>query len=148
MTVPETSMSYLRTAARAADEKQAENLVALDVSDALGIVDSFLVASASNERQVSAVVDAIEDALIQEHDIRPIRREGKGQGRWVLLDYGDVIVHVQHEEDRAFYALERLWNESPVLNLGLETTDSAADPTDPADSSGSEDDGASAATQA
>lgn len=127
MTVPETSMSYLRTAARAADEKQAENLVAMDVSDALGIVDSFLVASASNERQVSSVVDAIEDALIQEHDLRPIRREGKGQGRWVLLDYGDVVVHVQHEEDRAFYALERLWNESPVLDLGLESTADRAD---------------------
>lgn len=121
MTVPETSMSYLRTAARAADDKQGENIVALDVSDALGIVDSFLVTSASNERQVSAVVDAIEDALIEEHDLRPIRREGKGGGRWVLLDYGDVIVHVQHEEDRAFYALDRLWNESPVLDLGLDS---------------------------
>ncbi|MDO5619394.1 ribosome silencing factor [Kocuria sp.] len=119
MTVPETSMAYLRTAARAADEKQAENIVALDVSDTLAIVDSFLVTSASNERQVSAIVDAIEDALIQEHDLRPIRREGKGEGRWVLLDYGDVVVHVQHDEDRAYYALERLWNESPVLDLGL-----------------------------
>lgn len=120
MTLPDTSLAYLRTAAKAADQKQAENIVALDVSEALGIVDSFLVASASNERQVSAVVDAIEEALIAEHDLRPLRREGKGEGRWVLLDYGDVVVHVQHDEDRAYYALERLWNESPVVDLGLE----------------------------
>ncbi|KAA9394008.1 ribosome silencing factor [Kocuria coralli] len=120
MTLPETSLAYLRTAAKAADEKQAENIVALDVSEALGIVDSFLVASASNERLVGAIVDAIEEALIEEYDLRPVRREGKGEGRWVLLDYGDVIVHVQHDEDRAYYALERLWNESPVVDLGLQ----------------------------
>ncbi|NKE10991.1 ribosome silencing factor, partial [Kocuria subflava] len=137
MTLPETSLAYLRTAARAADDKQAENIVALDVSDALGIVDSFLVASASNERLVSAVVDAIEDALIAEHDLRPIRREGKGQGRWVLLDYGDVVVHVQHDEDRAFYALERLWNESPVVDLGL-TPAADASTGDAAEGAGSE----------
>lgn len=131
MTVPETSLAYLRTAAAAADEKQAENIVALDVSEALGIVDSFLVASAPNERLVAAVVDAVEDALIAEHDLRPVRREGKGGGRWVLLDYGDVVVHVQHDEDRAFYALERLWSESPVLDLGLRTA--SVDPTDPAE---------------
>ncbi|ROZ64623.1 ribosome silencing factor [Kocuria soli] len=126
MTLPDTSLAYLRTAARAADEKQAENIVALDVSEALGIVDSFLVASGSNERLVSAIVDAIEDALIAEHDLRPLRREGKGEGRWVLLDYGDVVVHVQHDEDRAFYALERLWSESPVVDLGLSSAAEAS----------------------
>ncbi|MDO4254528.1 MAG: ribosome silencing factor [Kocuria sp.] len=119
MTVPETSLAYLRTVARAADQKQAEDIVALDLGDALGIVDSFLVASASNERLVSAVVDAVEEAMIVEHDLRPVRREGKGEGRWVLLDYGDFVVHVQHEEDRSYYALDRLWGECPVIDLGL-----------------------------
>lgn len=119
MTLPETSLACLRTAARAADAKQAENIVAIDVSQALAIVDSFLIASAPNERQVNAIVDAIEEDLLRELGLKPIRREGKAESRWVLLDYGDVVVHVQHDEERAFYALERLWGESPVVDLGL-----------------------------
>lgn len=119
MTLPETSLACLRVAARAADAKQAENIVAIDVSQALAIVDSFLIASAPNERQVNAIVDAIEEELLRELDLKPIRREGKAESRWVLLDYGDVVVHVQHDEERAFYALERLWGESPVVDLGL-----------------------------
>lgn len=119
MTLPETSLACLRTAAQAADAKQAENIVAIDVSQALAIVDSFLIASAPNERQVNAIVDAIEEDLLRELGLKPIRREGKAESRWVLLDYGDVVVHVQHDEERAFYALERLWGESPVVDLGL-----------------------------
>lgn len=119
MTANDLSLSILRVAAAAADAKQAHDIVALDVSEALGITDAFLVASASNERLVNAVVDEIEEKLIEELDLRPIRREGRSEGRWVLLDYGDVVIHVQHDEDRAFYALERLWRDSPVVDLAL-----------------------------
>lgn len=119
MTVPDISLEYVRTAARAADAKQAQDIVAIDVSGALGIVDSFVLASAPNERLVGAVVDAVEEAMIVEHDARPVRREGKGEGRWVLLDYGDIVVHVQHVEDRTYYALDRLWSESPRIDLGI-----------------------------
>ncbi|MGQ1797035.1 ribosome silencing factor [Kocuria oceani] len=118
MTVNDLSLSILQVAAAAADAKQAHDIVALDVSEALGITDAFLVASASNERLVNAVVDEIEEKLVERLDLRPIRREGRSEGRWVLLDYGDVVIHVQHDEDRAFYALERLWRDSPVVDLG------------------------------
>ena len=127
MSIPQTSLEYLRTAARAADDKKAENIVAIDVSEALAIVDSFLIASASNERQVSAIVDAIEEELQLQHDLKPIRREGRAEGRWVLLDFGDVVVHVQHDEERAFYALERLWGDAPTIDLGLAQAEAAAE---------------------
>ena len=126
MSIPETSLEYLRTAARAADDKKAENIVAIDVSEALAIVDSFLIASAPNERQVASIVDAIEEDLQDKHDLKPLRREGRAEGRWVLLDFGDVVVHVQHDEERAFYALERLWGDAPAIDLGL--AEAAAEP--------------------
>ena len=125
MTVNDLSLSILQVAAAAADAKQAHDIVALDVSEALGITDAFLVASASNERLVNAVVDEVEEKLVEHLDLRPIRREGRSEGRWVLLDYGDVVIHVQHDEDRAFYALERLWRDSPVVDLGLPSRDGA-----------------------
>ncbi|MBX7556760.1 ribosome silencing factor, partial [Streptomyces sp. tea 10] len=103
MTATTESIDLVRSAARAADQKKAENVVAFDVSESLAITDVFMVTSASNERLVSAVVDAVEEALIEQHDRRPLRREGKGEGRWVLLDYGDAVIHVLHDEDRAFY---------------------------------------------
>jgi ribosome-associated protein len=80
------------------------------------LTDVFLIASGTNERQVSAIVDAVEEAL---HRVgaKPIRREGKGEGRWVLLDFGDIVVHVQHAEDRVYYALERLWKDCPAIEL-------------------------------
>jgi ribosome-associated protein len=118
LTVNDFSLSILQVAAAAADAKQAHDIVALDVSEALGITDAFLVASASNERLVNAVVDEIEEKLAERLELRPIRREGRSEGRWVLLDYGDVVIHIQHDEDRAFYALERLWRDSPVVALG------------------------------
>lgn len=119
MTAFPESVEIIRTAALAADEKKAENIVAFDVSDSLAITDAFMVASAPNERQVAAVVDAIEDKLIREHKVKPLRREGRGEGRWVLLDFGDIVIHVLHDEDRAFYALERLWGDSPKISLNL-----------------------------
>jgi len=84
------------------------------------VTDAFLIVSGSSEPQVNAIVDEIQAKLLEKFDLRPVRREGFGMGRWVLLDYGDVVVHVQHQEDRVFYALERLWADCPVIDLPAE----------------------------
>ncbi|GAA1340295.1 ribosome silencing factor [Arthrobacter roseus] len=118
MSATDSSIALAKAAAQAASDKLAQDIVAIDVSARLAITDIFLVASASNERQVNAIVDGVEEAL-SEVDRKPIRREGRREGRWVLLDFGDIVVHVQHEEDRIFYALERLYNDSPLIELGL-----------------------------
>jgi ribosome-associated protein len=114
----DSSITTARHAARAASEKLAEDIVALDVSERLALADVFLIASAPSERQVNAIVDGIEDELAK-FDQKPVRREGRSGGRWVLLDYSNVVIHVQHEEDRIFYALERLWKDCPVVDLQL-----------------------------
>jgi ribosome-associated protein len=103
-------------AARAAADLKAEEIIALDVSAQLVLTDAFLIASGTNERQVGAIVDAVEEAL-HKLGAKPLRREGKAEGRWVLIDFGDVVVHVQHAEDRVYYALERLWKDCPVIEL-------------------------------
>jgi ribosome-associated protein len=103
-------------AAEAASEKLAEDIVLLDVSDTLVITDVFLVCSASNDRQVKAIVDGIEEAL-DKIDVDPVRREGEREGRWVLLDYIDLVVHVQHAEERTYYGLERLWKDGARIPL-------------------------------
>ncbi len=118
MTATDSSITTARHAARAASEKLAEDIVALDVSERLALADVFLIASAPSERQVNAIVDGIEDELAK-FDQKPVRREGRSGGRWVLLDYSNVVIHVQHEEDRVFYALERLWKDCPVVDLQL-----------------------------
>lgn len=104
------------TAARAASRLKATEVIALDVSDRLVLTDVFLIASASNERQVAAIVDAVEEDM-HRAGAKAVRREGKAEGRWVLLDFLDVVVHVQHDEERAYYALERLWKDCPVVEL-------------------------------
>ena len=93
-----------------------QQIIAFDVSEQLAITDAFLLASASNDRQVKAIVDEIEDKL-REIGAKPLRREGERDGRWVLIDYGEIVVHVQHEEERQFYALERLWRDCPSIPL-------------------------------
>jgi ribosome-associated protein len=104
------------TSAQAAADKKAHDIVVIDVADQLAITDAFVIASASNERQVLAIVDAIEEALVNlPEKARPVRREGERQGRWVLLDYIDIVVHVQHAEEREFYALDRLWKDCPTI---------------------------------
>jgi ribosome-associated protein len=103
-------------AAEAASEKLADDIVALDVSETLVITDIFLLCSASNDRQVKAIVDGIE-ARLDEMDIDPVRREGEREGRWVLLDYIDLVVHVQHSEERSYYGLERLWKDGARIEL-------------------------------
>ena len=109
-----------RLAAHAAASKKGSELVAFDVSEQLGITDVFLIVTCTNERQVGAVVDAVEEQLLAQ-GIKALRREGGRENRWVLLDYNDVVVHVQHEEERRLYALERLWRDCPRLDLaGIE----------------------------
>jgi ribosome-associated protein len=102
------------TAANAAVGKKAHNVTLLDVSDQLVITDCFVIASAPNERQVQAIVDAVEEKMAAAGS-KPVRREGAREGRWVLLDFVDVVVHVQHAEERSFYGLERLWKDCPTI---------------------------------
>jgi ribosome-associated protein len=103
-------------AAQAAADKKAQDIVIIDVADQLVITDAFLIASAPNERQVQAIVDAIEERLVAlPEKAKPVRREGERAGRWVLLDYVDLVVHVQHSEEREFYALDRLWKDCPTI---------------------------------
>lgn len=118
MAASERARELLRVAARAADDKQAEDLVALDVSGPLPLTDVFLLATGRNERNVVSIAGEIEDKLI-EIGAKPLRREGRAEGRWILLDFGDIVVHVFHEEDRMYYSLERLWKDCPVIPLDL-----------------------------
>lgn len=117
MPATERALLLTRLAAEAAADRQARDIVALDVSDHLVITDAFLVCSAATDRQVRAVVDAIEERLRLELDLRPARREGEREGRWVLLDYLDIVVHVQHVDEREYYQLERLWRDCPLIEL-------------------------------
>jgi ribosome-associated protein len=110
----ERAVELALAAAQAAADKLAKDILLLDVSEQLVITDVFLLASAPNDRQVRAVVDEIEDRL-RDLGAKPIRREGAEEGRWVLLDFGDLVLHVQHEEERIYYALERLWKDCPVI---------------------------------
>ena len=127
MSATDHAVTLVHTAARAASDKLAQHIMAFDVSDQLAITDAFVLASATNDRQVKAIVDEIEEKL---RDIgeKPIRREGERDGRWVLIDYGDVVVHVQHEEERQFYALERLWRDCPLIDLPADVTAGSAPP--------------------
>jgi ribosome-associated protein len=115
LTASDRSVELALAAAAAAADKQARDIMIIDVSDQLVITDCFVIASATNDRQVHAVVDAIEERLRERHDAKPVRREGQREGRWVLLDYADIVVHVQLTEERGFYQLERLWKDCPVI---------------------------------
>jgi ribosome-associated protein len=119
VTATERALELTRVAADAAVDKLGTDLIAYDVSDQLAITDVFLVVTAANERQVGAVVDGIEEAL-RGLEVKPVRREGDREQRWVLLDYLDVVIHIQHSEERKFYALERLWQDCPQIDLGVD----------------------------
>jgi ribosome-associated protein len=114
MTATAEAREAALVAAQAAADKLATDIVLIDVSDRLAITDVFVLATGNNERQVEAIVDEVEEKL-RRHGLKPIRREGQRDGRWVLLDYGDAVVHVQHSEERVFYALERLWKDCPTI---------------------------------
>ena len=110
------AVEIVERAAQAASGKLTSDPVAFDVSDRLAITDAFLIVTAANDRQVGAVVEAVEEALAAE-GIRVVRREGEREQRWVLLDYLDAVVHVQQPEERSSYALERLWKDCPVIDV-------------------------------
>ena len=118
MAASDRAIELVRIAALAADSKSAEDLVALDVSGPLPLTDVFLLATGRNERNVQSIAGEVEDKL-NEAGVKTLRREGRAEGRWVLLDFGDLVVHVFHEEDRMYYALERLWKDCPVVPLDL-----------------------------
>jgi ribosome-associated protein len=108
------AIELANTAAQAAADKLGTDIVIIDVSERLAITDAFVIVTGSNERQVDAIVDEVEEKL-RHTGAKPVRREGRRDGRWVLLDYGDIVVHVQHAEERVFYALERLWKDCPFI---------------------------------
>ena len=118
MTASDRALELVRIAAAAADDKSGEDLVALDVSGPLPLTDVFLLVTGRNERNVQSIASEVEDKLNQS-GVKTLRREGRAEGRWVLLDFGDLVVHVFHEEDRMYYALERLWKDCPVVPLDL-----------------------------
>ena len=137
MTATERSIEIATVAAQAADSKLGEDIVIIDVSDQLVITDCFVVVTASNERQASAITEAVEEAMLAQK-LKPVRREGAREGRWVLLDYVDVVVHVQHSDERDFYDLPRLWRDCPQISF-----ESAGRPAgDAADTTSTDEDGA------
>lgn len=116
------SIELTYIAARAASQGKATSITAIDVSQRLVLTDVFLVISGSTQRQVRALVDDVEQAMHRAGHQR-LRREGlEGEARWVILDYGDIMVHVQHDEDREFYALEKLWGDQPLIELPDDVT--------------------------
>ena len=125
MAASDRALELVRIAALAADSKSGEDLVALDVSGPLPLTDVFLLATGRNERNVLSIASEVEDKL-NEAGVKTLRREGRAEGRWVLLDFGDLVVHVFHEEDRMYYGLERLWKDCPVVPLGLPARDAAS----------------------
>ena len=133
MTASAEAIRMSEIAAQAAAAKLAQDIVVIDVSAQLVITDCFVIASASNERQANAIVDEVEEKMRQA-GYKPARREGAREGRWVLLDYIDIVVHVQHTDERNFYALERLWRDCPIvpvdLDGGQERSDSGIDSDD------------------
>jgi ribosome-associated protein len=116
VTATPRAVELIEIAAMAAADKLATEIIAYDVSEQLVFSDAFLLCSAANDRQVKSIVDEIELKLSQA-GAKPIRREGEREGRWVLLDYADIVVHVQHAEERVFYSLERLWKDCPIIRL-------------------------------
>ncbi|GAA2088982.1 MULTISPECIES: ribosome silencing factor [Brevibacterium] len=126
MTATPESIALARTAAFAAADRLGTDIVALDVSEQLVLTDAFVIVSAPSERQVRAIVDRVEEELHTRHGIKRIRREGQASGRWVLLDFADLIVHVFAEEDREFYALERLWKDCPVIDVSAAVAEAGA----------------------
>jgi len=116
VTATARAIELTEIAALAAADKLAGNIVAYDVSDQLAITDVFLLCSGANDRQVRSIIDEVELKLKQA-GATLIRREGEQEGRWVLLDYNDIVVHVQSSHERDFYALERIWKDCPQIPL-------------------------------
>ena len=120
MSAGDESVHMATVAAQAAASKLADDIVVIDVSGQLVITDLFVIASANSDRQVNAIVDEVEEKM-RAAGYKPARREGAREGRWVLLDFVDIVVHVQHQDERNFYALDRLWRDCPLVPVDLET---------------------------
>ena len=116
MTATTRAIELTEIAAIAAADKLANDIVAYDVSDQLAITETFLLCSGANDRQVRSIIDEVELKLKQA-GATLVRREGENEGRWVLLDYNDIVVHVQNADERTFYALERIWKDCPAVPL-------------------------------
>lgn len=119
MTEPKSARECAIIAAQAADSKKATDIMVQEVTELVGVTDFFVIATARNERQVNAMVDAIEDDLREKGGIKPLHRE-TADCAWSLLDYGDIVVHVFQPEARDYYRLEALWNDAPVMDLAKE----------------------------
>jgi len=119
---PQVVLAAVKAAARAAEDKKAEDVVVLDVGEVLSITGWFVITSGSNPRQVRTIAEEVEEQLKRDHGMAPLRVEGLDGFRWVLLDYGDFVVHVFHEEERDYYQLERLWADVPVVEWRDEDT--------------------------
>ena len=122
MTATSHAIELLQVAARAADSKGGTDLVALDVTQPLPLTDIFFLVTGNSERNVVAIASEVEDELIRA-GAKPLRREGRSEGRWALLDFGDLVIHVFHEEERGYYQLERLWKDCPVVSIELPERD-------------------------
>ena len=120
MTEELTSKDYAIIAARAADEKKATDIVVQNVGELIGVTDYFVIVTATNNRQVHAIIDAVEEADRLQAKIKPLHREETRDGSWELLDYGSIVVPVFQPETREFYRLEALWNDAPVMDLVAE----------------------------
>ena len=107
-------------AARAADEKKATDIVVQNVGELISVTDYFVIVTASNSRQVNAIIEAIEEAERLKAHVKPLHREETRDGSWELLDYGSVVIHVFQPETREYYRLESLWNDAPVMDLAAE----------------------------
>ncbi|OBH19284.1 ribosome silencing factor [Mycolicibacter terrae] len=129
MTASPEAIDMATVAAVAAAAKLATDVVVIDVSAQLVITDCFVIASASNERQVNAIVDEVEEKM-RRAGYKPARREGTREGRWTLLDYVEIVVHIQHQDERDFYALDRLWKDCPLVPVDLADSDGAPAPGD------------------
>lgn len=120
MTAATTIIDAVRIAAAAADRVKANDIVAFDVTDLLAFTEVMMIASASNERQVLAIAEEVEKDLHLKARLSPRSREGLTEGQWILLDYGDFVIHIMHQESRDYYGLERLWRDQPTVDLELE----------------------------
>lgn len=125
MPATQTAINNVAIVAAAAESKQGEDIVALDVSGPIAIVDAFVIVTGRNERNVQAIADEIEDQMLVNGN-KTLRREGRDLARWILLDFGDVVAHVFHEEERMFYGLERLWHDCPVIPIALPEREAVA----------------------
>jgi ribosome-associated protein len=115
-----TSREFALLAAEAASDKKAEDIVALDVSELLVVTEYFIIATGRTNIQVRAIADEVEEQLRLKGE-KPIGREGAGEDKWILLDYGDYVVHVFQPQEREFYRLEKLWSDAPRLELPSST---------------------------